>query len=170
MSRSPIRPLVLGLAFICAVGTSIFLVQQASDRSRSAQLVDAVVAADLVQTHKLLRSGVSVNARDSGGGTVLMWAAWGQPGPEKPTTPQQLQVVKLLLDRGAAVNARGTRYRCTALMWAAMRNRPQIARMLLHAGADPLARSTEGLTAADYARIYGAVEALKALSESGSKH
>ena len=66
-----------------------------------------------------------MNAKRADGMTALMIAA--ESG--------QVEVVKLLLDRGAAVN-REDKQRLTALMWASGKGHLEIARLLLAAGAD----------------------------------
>ena len=77
--------------------------------------------------------------------TTLMWAA-GHSN-EVPST-EGVDTVKLLLARGASLEARDDRGR-TALMIAAQRGHAQIVTTLLAVGADPKARDREGQTATD---------------------
>jgi ankyrin repeat protein len=72
-----------------------------------------------------LRAGISPNAANPGGETALMTT----------TRTGKLDAIRLLLDRGADVNAKeGTREQ-TALMWAVLENHPDAARLLIEKGA-----------------------------------
>jgi ankyrin repeat protein len=107
---------------------------------------------DLVQ--RLLSRGAAV-AQD--GWTPLHYAASG-PDP---------QIVALLLERGAAIEARspnGT----TALMMAAGYGSEHSAALLLERDADTQVRNERGLNAADFARAAGR-EALAKRLESRSR-
>src|SRR5712671_2229580 len=132
--------------------------------------------AEMVAT--LLKAGANAKALMSGGQTLLMTAARsGNP-----------EVVKLLLDRGVDPNAREATNSETALMWAAAQNHPEAVRMLASHGAELNARSRalqykqdrfglEGVvtilprgdwTPLMYAAREGAVDAAKALADSGA--
>src|SRR5439155_27117275 len=75
----------------------------------------------------LLQKGADPNlARESGKAPLMTAARLGQ-----------VDVVKLLLDRGANINARTKKFGQTAVMWAA--GYPAIVRLLLERGADPSA-------------------------------
>jgi hypothetical protein len=80
---------------------------------------------------KLLDEGVDVNTKFRYGATVLSYAS----------DRGHLEVVKLLLDRGADANVRDTFYHATPLTWAvspAMGRKPQhpdVVRLLLQHGA-----------------------------------
>jgi ankyrin repeat protein len=83
----------------------------------------------------LLESGASVSGADaalSEGQTLLMLAA----------RTGSVEAVRLLIARGANVNAAERRTGTTALMWAALDNRAGVVRALASAGADLDARST----------------------------
>jgi ankyrin repeat protein len=89
----------------------------------------------------ILRAGVSAKSANSGGETALM------------TTVRtgKLDAVKLLLDRGADVNAKESVRGQTALMWAVLENHPDVVKLLLARGADVNAQSKveipDGITA-----------------------
>jgi len=147
----------------------------------NAKLIDALV-----------RSGASVKAADASlrdGRTLLMLAA----------RTGSADAVQLLTARGSAVNAAETRTGTTALMWAASENRADAVRALVAAGADVNARSKVtayphtppgvigdaleegysyvgqtvlprgGWTALMYAARQGALDAVRALAESGAE-
>jgi ankyrin repeat protein len=80
------------------------------------------------------------------------------------------EVVKLLLDAGASVNARDARG-LTPLMWAVGTDRPQprIVGMLLEHGADASIASSIGETATDWARKYNNPAVLPALKLTSSQ-
>jgi len=139
----------------------------------------------------LLRSGANPKAADAAlreGRTVLMLAA----------RTGNADAVKLLVAHGASVNATESRTGTTALMWAASEDRAEAVRALVAAGADVNARSKVtayphtppgvigdaleegfsyvgqtvlprgGWTALMYAARQGALDAARALAESGA--
>ena len=75
--------------------------------------------------------------------TPLMWAAWENQNPE---------VIKVLLEAGANVDARD-KWGLTPLMQAARKNQnPEVIKVLLDGGADGKIRCKNGKTAFDYAK------------------
>jgi len=83
-------------------------------------------------TEALLKAGADPNAKLPDGTTVLMNAArTGNP-----------EVVRLLIDHGADVKARGKDYGETALVWAVAENHPGAAEVLIAHGAEVNARSS----------------------------
>src|SRR5262249_16983619 len=74
----------------------------------------------------LLRAGADANSANPGGETALMTASrTGKP-----------DAIKLLLDRGANINAKESVRGQTALMWAVTENHPDAVKLLLSRGAD----------------------------------
>jgi ankyrin repeat protein len=74
-----------------------------------------------------------------------------------------LQVATLLLDHGAQVDAAGPNGK-TALMFAAMFNRADIARLLLARGADPFRLDADGVSMLEAARKMGAPDTMELLA------
>lgn len=73
------------------------------------------------------------------------------------------------LDAGADPNVRQTEgYKATPLMWAASRPDPELARMLLEAGAAVNARDTMGDPAVNWATYYGHASVVAALIDAGA--
>jgi ankyrin repeat protein len=127
----------------------------------------------------LLKAGADANAEVTDGETVLMLAArTGNP-----------DAVRVLLDRGANVNARETWHGETALMWAAAEDHASVVSLLASRGADLNVKSTMpefpkvkvdaatmvftalprgGLTALMLAARQGAAEGVRALAEAGA--
>jgi ankyrin repeat protein len=103
-----------------------------------------------------LAAGDKLTDVDSSGWTPLMYAASAYGGTN----------VKLLLTRGAAVNARGPRGE-TALMFAALDGRAD--QHLLSAGADVNASTQDGVTALMLAAQCGDAEAIAALLKAGAE-
>jgi len=87
-------------------------------------------------------------------------AAWNEPEPER--------LLRALLDRGVAVDAR-TKAGCTALMLAAQLDRTQAARILLAAGADVRAKDELGWTALHHACYEGAIGTARLLVDAGAR-
>lgn len=113
----------------------------AANAANETALMMAALRGQLEPARRLLERGASVN-RD--GWTALHYAA---SGPEP-------QVVALLLDKGAAIDAPSPS-RTTALMMAAGYGAIDSADLLLRRGANARLRSESDLTAADFARRAG---------------
>jgi uncharacterized protein len=107
---------------------------------------ECALKGDLEAVGLFLKSGMSVDAKDSKSFTALMISAWHG----------QTEVVKLLLDRGADMNARietGAVKGATALILAAGLGHTEVVKLLLDKGADMNVRSAKGRTVLMYAAI-----------------
>ena len=110
----------------------------AAAKSANKRLWDATLSGTAADVRKAIKAGANVNARDCGGITPLMQAAWKNTDTD---------VLKVLLEAGADVNAR-TKDGWTALMWAARGNaNPDVLKVLIEAGADINAKNNNGDTA-----------------------
>jgi ankyrin repeat protein len=101
---------------------------------------------DLATTRALLDAGADPNEADGDGYTLLYGAV----------IVNQTEMARLLIERGAKVNAVDPRG-MTPLLYAASADFGDSAMvdLLLKMGANPAARTKEGLTAEDLARKYG---------------
>ena len=79
-----------------------------------------------------------------------------------------LDVVELLLDRGADVNSADTWRGQTALMWAAAEGHAEVIPAMLSYGADVTARSAKGWTALLFAVRQGQIDVVQTLLEAGA--
>jgi ankyrin repeat protein len=123
----------------------------APNAAAESPLMMAALKGDLQGCQMLLAKGAKVNLS---GWSPLHYAATG-PSPA---------VVRLLLDRGAAVNAlspNGT----TPLMMAAQYGSEESLRLLLKRGADWKRRNERGLDAADFAQLAGRMRLAQQLRE-----
>jgi ankyrin repeat protein len=158
----------------------------ADDRGRTPLMWAAVRSDQADVVAALLRAGANPNSRSVAMGTALHQAAAAgavrsvqllldagadvnAPLPKVGSSPlllacdmQRLEVVKMLLARGAAVNVPDSDGD-TAIGLAAARNRPDIVRLLLAAGADKNIRNRSGKSALDYAAANGDFELLALL-------
>ncbi|MET0556080.1 MAG: ankyrin repeat domain-containing protein [Vicinamibacteria bacterium] len=85
------------------------------------QLLEAIRQSDVAAVKKLLDSGVSANVKYRYDRSALSFAA----------DRGNVEVVQLLLDRGAAVDAQDTYYKMTPLSAAAMKGHVEILKVLL---------------------------------------
>ncbi|MBU0513320.1 MAG: ankyrin repeat domain-containing protein [Proteobacteria bacterium] len=99
-------------------------------------LIRAARAGRLAAVQLLLAKGAAVNAANKWQNTALHWAAYNG----------HHRVVTLLLRHRARLDVREKDKGHTPLHDAAWKGRWQVVRLLLEAGADPGARSREGLT------------------------
>ena len=90
-------------------------------------LLDAARKGDLERVQKLLDSGADVNQRDTTGFTALHWTAM--------TNKQE--VAKLLIRKGADINAREFEYKLSPLGVAQSRGFRDMAEFLIKNGAKP---------------------------------
>jgi uncharacterized protein len=119
----------------------------ARDDTGKSAIVYAAARASSPIVARLLDRGIDVNARYANDLTLLMWGA-GYDDSAKAA--DAVDVVRLLLDRGARIEDRDNRGR-TALMIAAETNHAEVVDLLLSRGADPQARDKAGKVAADIA-------------------
>ncbi len=123
------------------------------------QLLEAVRIRDLNKVDSLLAAGAEATATDAEGTPALIYA----------TNVGGLQLVELLINRGADVNARrAAAYASTPLMEAAVRNDVAIAKLLLQKGAKVNLRDTFGDPAINWASYYGHIDYVDLLVENGA--
>jgi ankyrin repeat protein len=107
-----------------------------------------------------IAGGADVNALDPDGNSVLMDAC----------AMQDYELVPVLIEAGADVNARSLVEGRTALMWAVMYYEvPDNVFVLLDAGADATARDKAGKSVLDYAREnwrFAGTEAMRRLEQA----
>ncbi len=103
----------------------------AANRAGVTPLSLASAGAGAALVSRLLAAGADPNERLPGGETPLMMAA----------RTGRVEVLDVLLDGGAAVDAAEDRRGTTALMWAAANEHPDAVRLLVARGADVSARS-----------------------------
>ncbi len=98
-------------------------------------LFDAIEKHDAEKTKTLIAGGADINARNAKGIPALVLAA--EVGDSEATT--------LLLHAGAAIDARDRENNATALFWAAIYGRYEIAKLLVEKGADLNVKANGGV-------------------------
>src|SRR5262245_42124717 len=101
--------------------------------SKEEALWEAARQGDVAAVRKLLDEGVPVDAKSRYGATALSFASH----------KGQLEVVKLLLERGADPDVKDRFYGSTPLSWAAESGSLEIARLLVDRGARDLEAALE---------------------------
>jgi hypothetical protein len=99
----------------------------ASAQDPGDELRRAAGAGDVAKVKELLDKGTDVNAANSYGGTALAFAC----------DRGHLEVIKLLLDRGANPNTEDTFYKSKPVVWAAQKGHTEIVKLLLDRGVAP---------------------------------
>ncbi|HMV41400.1 MAG TPA: ankyrin repeat domain-containing protein [Leptospiraceae bacterium] len=136
-------------------------------------LLEACVKGNIKSARHHLENGASVNARaNSGrtpGRTPIMWAA----------ARGKKELVKLLIDHGAEVNAKddwkgnmtkpdGTEG-WTALLFAADSDHEEVVKILIEKGADVNIKTKSGITALGLAHLWKNEEMIKMLKQAGAR-
>ncbi len=114
---------LLSFALACIAAMPVQSQQSPLDR----EFINACIGGDHQKVAELLERGANPNTERSGGLTVLHWASKGG----------HVKVMRLLIDKGANVNARASDGKFTPLVEAAASFEPQAMKLLLDAGAKP---------------------------------
>ncbi len=123
----------------------------------------SVYRLDVGDTEKLLRGGADVNRRDSDGKTPLFYCIYPVAEPKKGARER---IMRLLLDRGADVNA-ADRNGVTILMESLAYRNTGAAGLLIARGASVKARDGKGSTALHRAAGFAGADFVKLLVDRG---
>jgi ankyrin repeat protein len=127
------------------------------DAGSSTPLHHAAGFGTIATVKALLGAGADVNAMNRFGQTPLHWSF------------SDAAKVALLLDNGAAIDARTNDGRSTLYLTASQRNSDAAMRLLLERGADPNAATMNGRTPIMAAAVGGVVPYMKLLIAKGAK-
>jgi len=176
------RPAIEHAAQSCTPEFVKLLLDRGADVNRKCEaygntaLMSAAKAGKVETTRLLLDSGADPNARNRHGDTALLAVTESLshraqfPLTDKPND-DYLQIVRLLLEKGADVNmSRTGKYSqgVTALMHCSVARNPELVKLLLDKGADVNAKSEGGATALINCARGGDLEALKLLLDKGA--
>jgi ankyrin repeat protein len=144
------RRQILGILCLCALS---------APASGQGRLVDAARHGDAATARALLERGSSVNDALGDGMTPLHWAAYNDDA----------ELAKLLLARGARIDATTRNATLTPLMVAASNGSAAVVAPLINAGADMQLRSGDGATVLMMAAASGSVDVVEALLAGGAQ-
>jgi ankyrin repeat protein/predicted negative regulator of RcsB-dependent stress response len=140
--------IMLGIALLSDMTSPVF----------AGELHDAIYGGNLVKTREALEKGADVNTAGPGGQVPLMIAL----------TLGKAEMVRLLLEKGANVNARIGIMQAPPLYYAAKNGNTEITMLLLQKGAAVNGRSDSGQTALFAAAGEGKTGMVKLLIEKGA--
>jgi ankyrin repeat protein len=120
-------------------------------------LSEACTNANSAFVRALLKSGANPNTPIATGETPLMTCA----------RTGAVDGIKMLVEYGAAVNAKEPAQGQTALMWAAAERHPEAVQALIDAHADLKATTKQGFAAIHFAARQGDAESVKELVAAG---
>ena len=120
----------------------------------------------------LIEGGADVGAASGTDGLTPLMVVSAQTAPAEgarfvPGSARPTDIAALLIGRGAAVDTQA-KSGMTALMIAASHNNAPMIGLLMDAGADPVLKNEQGLTATDVAQKNGNLEAAQAILVLGS--
>ena len=149
---------------IIIFGVAALLMGSSCRRLSAAHLLSAACDGDIKKATNLLELGVDVNATDAMSNSALTLAE----GCKRDDTPSRVQLVELLIAKGAEVNHR-ERGGCTALMNAGGNGDTPAVNALLRSGASVNLADNEGETALMKAAATSCnEETVKALVSAGA--
>jgi len=149
---------------IIIFGAAALLMGSSCRRLSAAHFLSAACDGDIEKARNLLELGVDVNATDGMGNSALTLAE----GCKRDDAPTRVQLVELLITKGAEVNHR-ERDGCTALMNAAGNGDTQVVNALLRNGASVNLADDEGETALMKAAAFScSEETVTALLSAGA--
>lgn len=123
------------------------------------ELIGSVMARRPAVVDSLLQAGVAPDSQDEEGTPALILAV----------NEGQNEIVKMLVEAGADINARRKAYfKSTALMEAGVRNDPELVQWLLDHGADLKMQDTLGDTPLNWATYYGHQELVALYLDRGA--
>jgi quinoprotein dehydrogenase-associated probable ABC transporter substrate-binding protein len=119
-----------------------------------------------------LEAGADVNEASGADGLTPLMLIAAQTGPAEgarflPGSTRPLDIAKMLVDRGANIDAQ-SKAGVTPLMIAATHNSAPMIGLLMDAGADASLKDKQGLTASDIAGKNGNLEAAQAIHVLGA--
>ena len=155
--RSASRRRLVG-AVAGTAGLAVLLALAPVSAAVDAPLADAAMRRDVDAVRGLIARGANLDAAHGDGMTALHWAA--QRGDD--------EVVALLVDAGADVEARTRLGSHTPLHVASRSAQVSVVRTLLMAGADASAVTTTGATALHFAAGSGSAGSVAALLDHGA--
>ena len=126
------------------------------------------IAEDKYETAKaLMEAGADVNVPAGPEGLTPLMVAVAQNAPAEgsiflPSSTRPLEIAKLLIEKGADVNAQ-SKNGTTPLMVAATHNNPPMIGLLIESGADVTLKNKQGKTAAEVAELNKNAEAAQAI-------
>jgi ankyrin repeat protein len=124
---------------------------------KTTPLSEACINGNSAFVRALLKSGANPNTPIATGVTPLMTCA----------KSGAVDAVGILIEYGAAVNAKEPAQNQTALMWAAAEHHPDVVKALIDAHADLKANTKPGFTAIHFAAREGDLESVKVLLAAG---
>lgn len=132
----------------------------ATQEQKDKYLLEAIESSEISNVERVLAAGANVNIKNERGNPALIVAiAWSYGDTE---------IIKLLLVRGADVNATENSIGATALAFASSDGHTEIIRLLLENGADINAKDINGYTPLIEATFNNEVEVGRLLLERGA--
>ena len=133
----------------------------ATQEQKDNYLLEAIVTNESRHVERALAVGANANVKDEQGNPALIVAiAWSDGDTE---------IIRLLLEKGADVNAKESTIGATALSFASSDGHPEIVRLLLENGADMNAKdNVTGYTALIEATSNNEIEVVRLLLENGA--
>lgn len=128
--------LIATIGIILAIANCGCRRKPASSRTKPNTIREAIRNGDKTAVEEFIAQRGRINGRDRFGLTALHWAAWYG----------EIDIVKLLLSRGADIHAKCKEGGMTALHYAAAYGQKEVAELLITKGANVNAKNVYGVT------------------------
>jgi uncharacterized protein len=154
-NRGRMSRTVLAILVIAWMGCSFSAAAIGNAGEKDDDLIKAAYSGSVEDVERLLREGANINAHELGDGATPLIVA---------TQRENAPIVRLLLGRGANVNAKDDRGQ-TALMYV---SKDEIARLLIQRGANVNEKGDEGMTMLGRAASEGRADIVRLLLGRGA--
>lgn len=159
-SSQPIRRNSISVLMFALAAFALLLTGSAlAEPDPGETLRGAAQGGDLERVRALLEAGTPVDAANSYGATALGYAA----------DKGYLEIVRLLIQRGADVNVEDTFYHATPVVWASYNGHTAVVRLLLESGANGFEQALDIALSQDSLSLVDAVLAAEPAPEKLSK-
>lgn len=145
--------------FMSAIMKRFDIVKMLKQNKAKTDFFTEIAIGDIKTISKYLEEGININSVSEHGHQALMLAAH----------QGHVEIIKLLIDKGANINGKHKISGNTALIGAVFQGNKDIVKLLIEAKVDINLKNNDGKSALDMAKLQGNMEIINLLVVSGAK-